>query len=82
MSHEDSELIEEIPTYWDPLGSRTGHLVQRFECFDSFWHYGVALSDTYAVSWGPSKTRQMYYKGHLTKHSLGSIPLLQIYLFA
>jgi hypothetical protein len=64
----DSELIKEIQRCWNPLSERSGVLVQRF---DGFWHYGVALSNTSAISWGPSKAVQLYHQGCLVIHGLG-----------
>lgn len=40
--------------------------------FDGFWHYGVALSDTQAISWGPCEEAKPYYTGRLRVHPLGS----------
>lgn len=64
----DGELIEKIRQCWNPLSKRSGTLVQRF---DGLWHYGVALSDTSAISWGPRETSKLYDKGCLVIHCLG-----------
>ncbi len=64
----DNELIEEIKRCWNPWSSRAGILIQRF---DGFWHYGVALSDNLAVSWGPIKASQVHNQGFLDVHECG-----------
>lgn len=64
----DNELIKKIQERWNLLSTRSGILVQRF---DGVWHYGVALSDTSAISWGPSKALQLYHRGSLEVHQLG-----------
>jgi len=66
----DSELIKQIQQCWNPSLIRSGLLVQRFENY--FWHYGVALSSTSAISWGPIQASQMYHRGCLNVHELGS----------
>ncbi|MFB2880946.1 hypothetical protein [Floridanema aerugineum] len=67
--HTDDELIEEIKKCWKPLDSRAGRLVQRF---DGVWHFSVALSETFAISWGPREASQLHEIGSLRVHSLGS----------
>ncbi|MBD2096959.1 hypothetical protein H6F90_17805 [Trichocoleus sp. FACHB-591] len=64
----DSELVKELKQCWNPLSIRSGTLVQRF---DGVWHYSVALSDTSAISWGPSEALQLYHQGSLVIHELG-----------
>lgn len=66
--YTDTELIEAIQESWNPHSNRSGVLVQRF---DGVWHYGVALSDNIAISWGPNEALQLYRKGCLAIHELG-----------
>ena len=40
-------LVTEIKRRWNP-SSRAGCLVRRFQ---GIWHYGIALSETRAISW-------------------------------
>lgn len=67
--YTDDELIEEIKKRWKPLDCRAARLVQRF---DGVWHFSVALSETFAISWGPSEASQPYHIGCFRVHSLGS----------
>jgi hypothetical protein len=50
-------LIAEIRKRWSPQDGRCGRLIQRRLVHGhgpfSTWHYGVALSDSWAISWGP-----------------------------
>ncbi len=64
---DDDKLIAEIKKYWDLSSKRVGKLIQRF---DGVWHYGVALSDDYGISWGPNKQGALYYKGSLAIHTI------------
>ena len=49
-SERDAKLLEQVRAVWQPTATRTGRLILR--C-DGYWHYGVALSDAFAISWGP-----------------------------
>ena len=66
--YTDGDLVEGIQRCWNPSSKRSGVLVQRF---DGVWHYSVALSDTAAISWGPSEELQIYHQGCLVIHGLG-----------
>lgn len=63
----DRELAEAIKQCWDSSSERSGILVQR--C-DVVWHYGVTLSDTKAISWGPCTAPSLYDEGCLSVHDL------------
>jgi len=70
---QQHSLIDDIHAHWRPASGQAGTLVQRYDNF--FWHYGVALSSTHAISWGPQTTGNPHTLGQLVIHELG--PLFQ-----
>lgn len=58
------KLIAEIKKRWSPQDSRCGRLIQIQRHF-SIWHYGVALSDSWGISWGPKGMAVLHAHGRL-----------------
>jgi len=85
MSHK---LLSEISERWTPQDGRCGRLVQR-HIKPRVWHYEVALSDSWTISWGPKggiwiagpgrlKVRRIHLKCCNTPDII-HLPLPQIY---
>jgi hypothetical protein len=62
-----TELLASINERWDPTSPRCGRLIQRL---NRVWHYSVALSDSWAIEWGPEGGRGLAGEGRLTVHSI------------
>lgn len=61
---------EQINQYWNPYSSRCGKLIQSSSGL--IWHYSVALSDEYAVAWGPEGGNKTIGLGKLNTHKITS----------
>jgi hypothetical protein len=62
-----TELLASINERWDPTSPRCGRLIQRL---NRVWHYSVALSDSWAIEWGPEGGPGLAGEGRLTVHSI------------
>jgi len=60
------ELDDNIRDRWDPVSLLAGQLILRPS---GVWHYGVALSDSYAMSLGPVRSG-WFALGQLEVHPL------------
>ena len=63
----NTELLASINERWDPPSPRCGRLIQRLNWV---WHYSVALSDSWAIAWGPEHDNRPADEGRLIVHSL------------
>jgi len=62
-----AELIAAIQQRWEPTSQRCGRLVQSRRLV---WHYSVALSNAWAIAWGPEGGNRPAGDGCLTIHEL------------
>jgi hypothetical protein len=64
-------LIAAIRQRWEPSCGRCGRLIQKRGGMIIDWHYSVALSDEWAIAWGPERPGPVG-EGCLTIHKLTS----------
>jgi hypothetical protein len=65
----DDDLLSRLRLAWQPCEERSGRLIYRPQ---GYLHYGVAVSDSFMISWGPSKPGSLEDLGILTLEPLSS----------
>jgi hypothetical protein len=65
----DYELMRRLKSAWQPCDERSGRLIYRNQ---GYLHYGVAVSDSFMISWGPSQRGALEDLGILTLEPLSS----------